>query len=112
MKWRQFVIFMRRMRATWWFYTLMQHGSPLIPRRKMPAYQGSLARSWFWRLRTGAELDYLEEEGGRLRGYELKYGTKIPRSPEAWLRTYPGSSDSVISRDTWLDFLLGTSGES
>jgi predicted AAA+ superfamily ATPase len=78
-------------------------------RRKLLAYDESLARSWFWRLRTGAELDYLEEEDGRLHGYEFKHGSKTPRAPEAWLRTYPGSSYAVINRDSWLDFLLGPS---
>jgi hypothetical protein len=82
---------------------------PATERRKLLAYEESLARSWFWRLRTGAELDYLEEADGRLRGYEFKYGPKLPRAPEAWLRTYPGSSYAVVNRDSWLDFLLGPS---
>jgi len=75
-------------------------------RRKMLAYEESLARSWFWRLPSGADLDYLEEEGGRLCGFEFKFGTKIPRAPDAWLATYPGSSYAVINLETWLDFLL------
>jgi len=76
-------------------------------RRKLLAYQESLARSWFWRLRTGAELDYVEEEDGHLRGYEFKHGNKIPRPPAAWAETYPGSTYSLVNRETWLDFVVG-----
>jgi predicted AAA+ superfamily ATPase len=76
-------------------------------RRKIHAYHQRFASSWFWRLRTGAELDYLEEEDGHLRGYEFKYGEKSPRVPAAWGNTYPGSSYAVVNRNTWFDFILG-----
>jgi predicted AAA+ superfamily ATPase len=81
-------------------------------RRKILAYRESLAQSWFWRLRTGAELDYLEEEDGKLHGYEFKYGEKKPRAPDAWEKTYPDSSYLVVNRNTWLDFVSGEKGES
>jgi predicted AAA+ superfamily ATPase len=77
-------------------------------RRKILEYRASFAGSWFWRLRTGAELDYVEEEEGRLRGYELKHGDKKPRAPSAWNLSYPDSSYSVVNRETWIDFALGT----
>jgi predicted AAA+ superfamily ATPase len=76
-------------------------------RRKILAYQESLASSWFWRLRTGAELDYVEEEDGHLRGYEFKHTTKSPRAPAAWEKAYAGSSYAVVNRGTWLEFVLG-----
>jgi len=78
-------------------------------RRKILDYSHSYALSWFWRLRTGAELDYVEERDGQLGGYEFKYGVKSPRAPEAWTTTYPGSSYTVVNRDTWLEFVLETS---
>jgi uncharacterized protein len=77
-------------------------------RRKILEYRASFAGSWFWRLRTGAELDYVEEEDGRLRGYELKYGDKKPRAPSAWNHSYPDSSYSVVNRESWMDFALGS----
>jgi hypothetical protein len=72
----------------------------------MLEYHESWASTWFWRLRTGAELHYVEEEDGKLRGYEFKYGNKTPRAPTAWETTYPGSSYTVINRTNWLDFVL------
>jgi len=79
----------------------------IAERKKMLEYHESWASTWFWRLRTGAELDYVEEEDGKLRGYEFKYGNKSPRAPAAWEATYPGSSYTVINRTNWLDFVLG-----
>jgi len=79
-------------------------------RRKILEYRASYARTWFWRLRTGAELDYIEEEDGRLRGFEFKYGDKRPKAPAAWEGTYPGSTYAVINRENWLDFVLGELG--
>lgn len=76
-------------------------------RRKILTYRESFASAWFWRPRTGAEIDYVEEEDGRLRGYEMKYGSKAPRPPSAWGRTYPGSRYAVVNRATWLAFVLG-----
>jgi len=76
-------------------------------RRKAMEYGGSFASSWFWRLRTGAELDYVEEEDGRMRGYEFKYGDKVPKAPSSWGETYPASSFMVVNRGNWLDFVLG-----
>jgi len=79
----------------------------VVERRKMLDYRESFAGSWFWRLRTGAEIDYVEEEDGRLRGYEFKYGNKAPRVPAAWKATYPDSTYDCVNRDSWLDFVMG-----
>lgn len=77
-------------------------------RRKMLEYHGSYANSWFWRLRTGAEIDYVEEKDGVLRGYEFKYGSKVPREPSAWNQTYPGSTYRVVNRKNWIGFACGS----
>jgi hypothetical protein len=76
-------------------------------RRKILEYRSSFAQPWFWRLRTGAELDYVEEENGKLYGFEFKYGDKTPPCPSAWEATYPGSTYEVVNRNTWLGFALG-----
>lgn len=81
---------------------ILQIGRP----RRIRAYQESVARSWFWRLSTGAELVYVEEEDGHLRGYEFKHNTKSPRAPAAWEKSHPGSSYAVVNRGTCLAFVL------
>ena len=79
----------------------------IAERRKVLEYRETWAQTWFWRLRTGAELDYVEEENGTLSGFEFKYGNKIPKAPTAWEATYPGSTFTPVNNSNWLDFVLG-----
>ncbi|RKX68379.1 MAG: AAA family ATPase [Spirochaetes bacterium] len=75
-------------------------------RRKVLSWRDSWANAWFWRLRTGAELDYIEEEDGLLRGYEFKFGNKTPGPPASWTAAYPEADYTVVNRDNWTDFIL------
>jgi len=79
----------------------------MVERMKLLAYRGELASAYFWRTHTGAELDYVEEKGGRLYGYEFKFGKGQPRIPKAWGEVYPGASYELINRDNYGDFLTG-----
>lgn len=64
------------------------------------------ANQYFWRLHTGSELDYVEENEGHLAGYEFKFGTKEPKAPAAWQKTYPQASFNLINRSSYLPFIL------
>lgn len=66
------------------------------------------ANRFFWRLQTGAELDYVEEYEGKLAGFEFKFGNKSAKPPQAWHETYPEASFQTINRDNWLPFVLET----
>lgn len=61
---------------------------------------------YFWRLQSGAELDYVEEYEGDLAGYEFKFGKKVANPPATWLETYPNATFKTINKDYWLPFLL------
>lgn len=74
-------------------------------RIKKKAYSGDYPGIYFWRTYTGAELDYVEEGGGKLSGFEFKYSQKAPRVPKSWLEAYPGSDFEVVDRNNWLDFV-------
>lgn len=63
---------------------------------------------YFWRLQSGAELDYLEEAEGLLAGYEFKFGNKKAKPPVSWQKTYPDATFEVINSENWLPFILGT----
>lgn len=63
------------------------------------------AFSYFWRLSSGAEIDYIEERGQSLQAFEVKWGNKLPSWPEAWKRAYPDASWSVVNQTNWLDFI-------
>ena len=44
----------------------------IAERLKRNAYEGKLVTSYFWRTYDGNEIDYLEESGGQVQGYEFK----------------------------------------
>ncbi|MFH2085525.1 MAG: ATP-binding protein [bacterium] len=62
---------------------------------------------YFWRLSTGAEIDYVEEWGGKLVGYEFKRGRKFGKKPESWTKGYPEAKYMTVNRNNWLQFVGG-----
>ena len=76
-------------------------------RLKHNLYTGRFAESYFWRTYDQQEVDLVEEHGGRLHGFEIKWSTKShARAPKAWTRSYPGSSFGVVSPANYLDFIV------
>lgn len=61
--------------------------------------------AYFWRTYSGAELDYLEEEGGRLVGFECKWTEERWRPPATFLEAYPDSQLHLVHRGNYLEFL-------
>jgi hypothetical protein len=60
---------------------------------------------YFWRTYDGKEIDYLEEEGGRLAGFECKWGNEKWRIPSAFTTAYPESDVEVVNRTNVFEFL-------
>ncbi len=60
---------------------------------------------YFWRTYDGQEIDYLEEEGGKLIGFECKWGFEKWRVPVVFTSTYPGSEIQLANRSNFLNFL-------
>ncbi|MCC7464911.1 MAG: ATP-binding protein [Saprospiraceae bacterium] len=77
----------------------------MVERLKTSAYHFHHANRYFWRTQTGAELDYVEEYGGRLHGYEFKWGAKIARAPGTWTETYKEATYKCINTDNFMDFV-------
>lgn len=78
----------------------------LLERMKTMTYHRQFANRFFWRTYTGAELDYVEESGGKLSGFEFKWSKKNGKAPATWLQTYPEAGYQCINRENYLDFLL------
>lgn len=76
-------------------------------RIKRNAYANDTASIYFWRLSTGAEIDYVEEKEGRYYGYEFKWGNKQAKLPPSWRDGYPGSAFQTINRTNYLSFVAG-----
>lgn len=78
----------------------------IIERIKRNSYSENFANTYFWRLNTGAEIDYVEEKDGMLKGFEFKLNKKSSTSKKSWLEAYSEASLEVINLDNYLDFIL------
>lgn len=80
----------------------------IAERMKSLAYRDSFASSYFWRTRQQKEIDYIEEEDGHIRAFEIKWNPKKSnaRCPEAFLTAYPDAEYKVISPENIEEFLL------
>ena len=75
-------------------------------RLKRRSYYGPHANQYFWRTWKGEEIDLIEERGGKLNGYEFKWGSKSPRPPQAFVQTYKGeTSFEAVNRANFYGFI-------
>ena len=79
----------------------------VVERRKANLAASRSVNSYFWRTYDQKEIDCVEEHGGKLFGYEFKWGEKpISRKTTAeFLEAYPGSELSTINRDNFENFI-------
>jgi len=77
----------------------------VIERMKKNNYKQNFVSPYFWRLHTGAEIDYLEDGGGKLAGFEFKFAKNNSKSKDSWLKTYPESTFKLINKKNYLDFI-------
>jgi len=61
--------------------------------------------AYFWRSHQQQEIDYLEDNGGLLSGFEMKWGTKRHRIPKVFLSTYKDSTIEKIDRKNFMHFV-------
>ncbi len=74
-------------------------------RRKQLFYTGSLATQYFWRTAQQQEVDYVEDAGGDISGYEFKWNPRrTARFPLAFTQTYAAKT-MVVSRDNFREFI-------
>lgn len=78
----------------------------VIERVKRNNNLGITANIYFWRTTAGKEIDYLEDSGGILSGYELKWQKNSFTTPKEFLSAYSGSTVKLINRHNYLEFLV------
>ena len=77
-------------------------------RLKANHYTRRHCSSYFWRVYTGAEIDYIEEREGEIFSYEFKLRTQKAEKaapPRTFLNAYPGSKYQSVHMNNWLDFV-------
>ena len=76
-------------------------------RIKRNHYKRYYASQYFWRTTAKQEIDYLEEDNGKLSAYEIKYNEHRKASlPLTFRKSYPDADFTIINRDNYDEFLL------
>lgn len=80
----------------------------IAERLKKNAYSGSFAQSYFWRTRQQNEVDYIEEEDGKLSSFEFKWNDRKAnvKCPEVFKNAYPETIFKVITPKNIEEFLM------
>lgn len=75
-------------------------------RIKKQNYLKIKTNNYFWRTYDQQELDWLEERGDKLEGFEFKWNeNKKVKIPVAFEKAYPEASFNLINRTNYLDFI-------
>lgn len=77
----------------------------IMERIKKQEYLGLSANNYFWRTYNQQEIDFVEERGGNLYGYEIKWKKGRTKPSKAWLEGYKNASYEVINRDNYFEFI-------
>lgn len=75
-------------------------------RIKYQQYNALASNNFFWRTYDQQEIDWVEERGGRLYGYEMKWGKQSAKIPPAWAAAYPDSAFEVVHPGNFRDFVM------
>ena len=74
-------------------------------RLKYQEYKKISSNNYFWRTYEQQEIDWVEERGGSLYGYEFKWKEDKVKIPTQWENAYPNASFEVINNlnfEKWL----------
>lgn len=74
-------------------------------RRKRNTYQNLSANYYYWRTYDQKEIDSIEERGGKLYGYEMKWGKAHLKIPKEFLSVYKASTYHRVDQHNYLDFI-------
>ncbi len=78
----------------------------VIERLKNKEYSKIFSNSFFWRTYSQKEIDYIEESGGDLKGFEIKWNeNKKFKIPAEFTDSYPNSSVEKVDRENYLKFI-------
>ena len=76
-------------------------------RIKCNEYYRRWVNRYFWRTTQQQEIDYLEEGGGKLHAYEIKWNPRKKATiPKTFMDAYPDTGFKVITPENIAEFLL------
>jgi hypothetical protein len=75
-------------------------------RVKQNEYKQSLAHIYFWRTKQQQEVDFVEENNGKIFGFEFKWQKKKNQKlPKTFIESY-NSTSKVIDKDNFREFVI------
>ncbi|MDA8692707.1 ATP-binding protein [Saprospiraceae bacterium] len=78
----------------------------LSERIKFQKYNNILSNNYFWRTYDQQEIDWIEDRGGSLYAYEIKWNVNSKnKKPKAWEVNYKESEFVIIHPDNYLDWV-------
>lgn len=77
----------------------------IAERLKRNMHMSLAPNTYFWRTWTRQEVDYIEEAGGALTGFEIKWRNKPVKAPSLWHATYPESTWQLVNPTNFLPFV-------
>lgn len=78
----------------------------MVERRKANQLANRAANTYFWRTYDQKEIDCIEEHGGRLYGYEMKWqGETRSTAYKEFTQAYPSAEVVTINRDNFENFI-------
>lgn len=76
----------------------------IAERKKQENFTSNRLSFYFWRTWDKQEIDLIEEKGGKLLAYEIKWSKARAKPPKAWAQTYLDSTFHTITKDNYRDF--------
>lgn len=77
----------------------------MTERRKLLSWNAGPVHQYFWRTHDRQELDYIEESGGEIFGYEFKWGAARVKIPKGFMAAYPNSLVRGVNRQNYWEFI-------
>ncbi len=79
-------------------------------RIKRNSYCRNYAQMYFWRTQQQQEVDFIEEQDGRLTAFEFKWNSlKKAKLPKTFIDNYPNTDFKVITPNNYVEFVDATS---
>lgn len=80
----------------------------IAERLKYQAYNNISSQNYFWKTYGGAEIDLIEDRGGKIYAYEIKWtkNQKTVKVPERWKAEHPDGNFEMINPQKVSRFIL------
>lgn len=79
----------------------------IAERIKFQHYKGMSVNNYFWRTYDQQEIDWVEDRGGKLYAFEIKWKTSSrTKVPSAWQQAYPAAKFQTITPENYLDWVM------